>query len=241
MAPYRKYMFDLDFGRPPPPPVDENAPVEDAAEEEELPPPPMFSEEELNVAREAAFAEGQQAGRDEAARGVEQMAAAALVSLGNQMSNVFRQQEDASDTNARNAVRVAVAVLKKVLPAACAQGAFDEVIHVVEGVVDDILDEPRIIVKVAPALMGALGDRLQAVCSNHGFEGRVVVQEDARLLMGDCRVEWADGGAERDQARLLAEVEAAVERALNPPEHPPATAPADDISPNDADPAPVLP
>jgi flagellar assembly protein FliH len=30
-------------------------------------------------------------------------------------------------------------------------------------------------------------------------------------------VEWTDGGAERDQARLIQEIEAAVDRALDQP------------------------
>jgi flagellar assembly protein FliH len=113
---------------------------------------------------------------------------------------------------------VALAVLKKVLPAACELHAFDEVTRVVEEVVGHLLDEPRIIVKTAEPLVEAVRERLEAVCASHGFEGRVVVQADARLSPGDCRVEWADGGAERDQARLMADIEATIERSLAPPE-----------------------
>lgn len=220
MAPYRKYMFDVDFGRPAQAQAVVAEPEEDEPEEavEPEPPAPTFTEEELSFARDSAFEEGRQAGMGEALEQSERMIATALTALSDQMQTVFRQQEQANDENSRTATRVALAVLKKVLPAACETHAFDEVTRVVEGVVGHLLDEPRIIVKVADPLVEAVRERLEAVCAAHGFEGRVVVQADARLTPGDCRVEWTDGGAERDQARLIQDIEATVERALAPPE-----------------------
>lgn len=224
MAAYRKYMFDLDFGMPAQParaaePEEADAEGAEAeAEQPDEPPPPTFSLEELAFARDAAFEEGRQAGLAEAQEQTEQLTAAALASLAEQMQTVFRRQDEAHEANSRTAARVALAVLKKMLPAACETHAFGEVTRVVEEVVGHLLDEPRIIVKVAEPLVAAVRERLEAVCQTHGFEGRVVVQADPRLEGGDCRVEWTDGGAERDQARLMAEIEETVERALAPPE-----------------------
>lgn len=217
---YRKYMFDLDFDNPPPPPgtVIESEDEDEGEPVEEVPPPPMFSEEDLLLTREAAFTEGRQVGLDEASTLSERLQAAALAALAQQMDQVRRRQEEANDANARAAVRVAMAVLKKVLPAACERHAFDEVTRVVEEVVGHVLDEPRIIVRVAEPLIAGVRTQLEAVVQGQGFEGRVVFQPDDRLPLGDCRVEWTDGGAERDQARLMADIEAAVERALAPPE-----------------------
>lgn len=216
---YRKYMFDLDFDNPPPPPgTVVEVEDDDCAPVEETPPPPMFSEEDLLLTREAAFAEGRQAGLEEAATLSERLLAAAMAALTQQMDQVRRRQEEANDANARASVRVAMAVLKKVLPAACERHAFEEVTRVVEEVVGHVLDEPRIIVRVAEPLIEGVRAQMEAVVQGRGFEGRVVFQPDDRLPLGDCRVEWTDGGAERDQVRLMADIEAAVERALAPPE-----------------------
>lgn len=216
--PYRKFMFEVDFDRPhpPKPTVVEPAAVEEVIEAE--PPPPTFSEEELGIAREAAFEQGRQAGFNEASEATDRLIATALTSLSTQMDAVFRGQEEANDLNARNAVKVALAVVRKMLPAACEKHAFDEVARVVEEVVGHILDEPRIIVRVAALLVEPVRERLEAVAERQGFEGRVVVQADARLTPGDARVEWTDGGAERDQARLMGEIEATMERAMASPE-----------------------
>lgn len=217
----RKYMFDLDFDHPqvaqPAHHAEDEEELQEDAEEEE-PPPPMFSEEDLLLTREAAFEEGRQSGLEEANTATERLLASAIAAVSQQMDTVFRLQDEANDANARAAVRVALSVLKKVLPAACEQYAFAEVTRAVEEVVVHVLDEPRIIVRVAAPLVDGVRAQLDAAVQGRGFEGRVVVQADDRLPLGDCRVEWTDGGAERDQARLIADIEVAVERALAPPE-----------------------
>ena len=45
-----------------------------------------------------------------------------------------------------------------------------------------------------------------------GFEGRLSVQPDASVARGDCRIEWADGGVNRDTATTLAAIEDVVGR-----------------------------
>lgn len=225
MAAFRKYMFDLDFGQPSraaqaaaAAAAEEEAEEEDEQEQPDEPPPPTFSLEELSFARDAAFEEGRQSGLAEAQEQTERLIAEALTSLAEQMQAVFQRQDEANESHAHTAARVGLAVLKKMLPAAAETHAFGEVTRVVEDVVGHLLDEPRIIVKVAEPLVEAVRERLEAVCQAHGFEGRVVVQADGRLIAGDCKVEWTDGGAERDQARLMQEIEETVERALAPPE-----------------------
>lgn len=224
---YRKYMFDLDFDppgggtrlrgpvakdaepampEPPPPPV------------EVVPPPPTFSEEDLQLVRESAFEEGRHRGQEEAAQSAERHLADAMAMVAAGFPALMEAEARSADEAQRVAARVAMAVLRKVLPATCEANAFEEVVRTVLDCFSHVLDEPRIIVRVVADLVDPVRERLEAQAAQHGFEGRVVVQADPRLPPGDCRVEWTDGGAERDQARLIADIEAAVERALAPPE-----------------------
>jgi flagellar assembly protein FliH len=215
----RKFTFDHDFGPPPAAPLVRAEPVAARIEPDEdaPPPPPSFSEEELNLAREAAYEDGRQHGHAEAHDAINAHIAATLNDLGQQIVGLQRIQTETNEEIRHDSIRLAFAVLKKMLPAACTTHAFEEVAHVIEEVVGHLLDEPRIIVRVATDLVEPLRGRLEEVADAHGFEGRVVVQADARLVAGDCKVEWADGGAERDQARLMAEIEATIERAVTPP------------------------
>ena len=44
----------------------------------------------------------------------------------------------------------------------------------------------------------------------HSFEGRLVVLAEPDIAVGDCRIEWADGGINRDSAAADAAIGAAV-------------------------------
>ena len=65
------------------------------------------------------------------------------------------------------------------------------------------------------------------LAASTGFPGKLVILGDESLAGSDCRVEWADGGAERDTARTWQEIEAAVALACARIENPePAQPPA---------------
>ena len=218
MADPHRYMFDEDFT-----PVHNTRPLGDdqgdgtgaeGAAEPELPPPPTFSEEELNFARESAFDEGRRAGHAEGLEAGGQQIANVLTVLAQTLPLVAQEQARSNDQILQDAVRLTVATLRRAFPAMAERSAFEEVAKVVADLVPHLLDEPRIIVRVAAALVETIRERLAQIANQTGFEGRIVVQEDARLNPGDCKVEWADGGAERDLARLIGEMEQIVDRAI---------------------------
>ena len=55
---------------------------------------------------------------------------------------------------------------------------------------------------------------LSEIAERSGFAGRLVVLAAPDMVVGDCRIEWADGGATRDQAALQVAIGDAVERYL---------------------------
>ncbi len=222
---YPKYTFDLDFSQPLPrtkrgevgrpattQPVPEEPPPPPPP-----PPPPTFSEEELQMARETAFTEGVDAGRTAVLRSTEQALANALTVVATQVTGLFQAQRQAAAQAQRESIQVAMAVLHKMLPAACERHGLDEVVSVVSDMVKMILDEPRVIVRLAPTQVEEARERLTAACAHQGFEGRLLVEPDEHFSPGDCRVEWAHGGAIREQAQLMAEIDDAVARALASP------------------------
>jgi len=57
-----------------------------------------------------------------------------------------------------------------------------------------------------------LQERLTQLSASNGFEGRVVLIGDDAMGESDCRVEWADGGVEREAGRIWRAVEEALAR-----------------------------
>jgi flagellar assembly protein FliH len=49
----------------------------------------------------------------------------------------------------------------------------------------------------------------------HGYEGRLVVLGEPSVGIGDCRIEWADGGINRDAGLAEAAIAEAVARYIS--------------------------
>jgi flagellar assembly protein FliH len=57
---------------------------------------------------------------------------------------------------------------------------------------------PHIAVRVNEGLYAAAREKVDDIARAHGFAGRLVVLGEPNIAVGDCRIEWADGGVNRD-------------------------------------------
>ena len=221
MAKLQKYLFDLDFDAPEGPPHlgDEFAapPEEAMIEIEEAPPPPTFSEEELLLARDQAYLAGRQEALREAEAATERLAASALAALSERLTELVAGQQAAHEAGLRDAIAVALAVARKLLSEFARRHGLDEIEGVMAECLSHLDRDLRITVRVNPLQVDAVKAHAAQVAAGAAFEGKLHCTADPRVAPGDCRIEWGDGGAERDQARIWAEIEAVVERALTPP------------------------
>ena len=110
------------------------------------------------------------------------------------------------------AVEVAVAVARKLVPALIAQEPFAEIAALTGACFRELLASPHIVVRVNDALYAAARDRLDGIARASGYEGRLVVLGEPGIAFGDCRIEWADGGVNRDTAATEATIAEAVSR-----------------------------
>jgi len=110
------------------------------------------------------------------------------------------------------AVEVAVAVAGKLAPALIAREPFAEVSALASECFRELIASPHIAVRVNDALYAATRERLDAIARTGGFEGRMVVLAEPGIALGDCRIEWADGGINRDSAAADVAIGEAVSR-----------------------------
>ena len=62
------------------------------------------------------------------------------------------------------------------------------------------------------AMAATAKEKLEENARMRGFEGRLVVTPDEAMAPGDCRIEWADGGVNRDEAATLSAIDELVAR-----------------------------
>jgi flagellar assembly protein FliH len=113
------------------------------------------------------------------------------------------------------AVEVAVAVARKLAPALVAREPFAEIAALASECFQQLIASPHIAVRVSDALYAAAKEKLDDIVRAKSFEGRLVVLAEPDIAPGDCRIEWADGGINRDSAGTDAAIDEAVRRYIS--------------------------
>jgi flagellar assembly protein FliH len=180
--------------------------------------PKHFSEAEVDIFKKNAFEEGKLAGYEqgkaEALSDAASLTAQALAAIGATLPEAVEAAHRAREEAAAGAVTAMGAIARKLLPAMADQRAIEEIEALARDCLSRLAEEPRIVVKVAPDLAEAVRAKLETLGTQYGFAGRLVVMPDPGLPITDTRIEWADGGAERNVADIWKEIEDAIERYL---------------------------
>ena len=206
MALAEKFLFDFSF----------DAPGGDARHRGVVTPAePVFTRLELDAATAQARDEGHAAGMAEALSQREQQVSDALSAIAERLGAVLAEKASADRESERNTIELTRAIASKLFPALLRKGALAELEAVVIQCMHDTIGEPRLVLRVPDAIFEAAQQRIAPLAASNGYPGKVIILVDETLGESDCRVEWADGGAERDIARSWRDIDTAITRALS--------------------------
>lgn len=195
-----KFLFDLDF-----------APGATAAEK-----PVAAADHALRLAEAESkgFKDGYAAGERDATAEAERRRAAAFEQIGDALGRMVRGLDAVELRLESEAVEVAVAVARKLAPELIAQQPFAEIAALAADCFRQLHAAPHVVVRVNESLHEFARERLEDIARMRGFEGRMIVMGEPDIVLGDCRIEWADGGINRDRAAIEATIGASVARYL---------------------------
>ncbi len=171
--------------------------------------------EELEAARAQGFAEGRAQGREEMRRALEAQMAAALDRLAGAAERLFADRVRLQTLLEKEAVLVAHRLASVLAKSLIARFPLAEIEALLAEAMAAARREPRLVARVPEALVEPLEQRLEKLKLENGFLGDVVLLGDETLGPADCRIEWPDGGAERNLAALEAEIAEIVARHLD--------------------------
>jgi flagellar assembly protein FliH len=192
-----KFLFDTDFAGGPKKPVE-----------------PMITLAEHEVKLAEAETAGHQRGYAQAQHDAEVEANRRIAgTLENIAKSIAAASEALQAIEARlecEAVEVAVAVARKLAPTLVAREPFAEISALASDCFRQLIAAPHIVVRVNDAVYATAKEKLADIARARTFEGRLVVLAEPEIAVGDCRVEWADGGINRDSASADAAIGDAV-------------------------------
>ena len=176
--------------------------------------PPTFSVEDMEQARTEAHAAGRQEGMADAMAGIEQQVARTLDAMFSRLPKVFDEHAAWARTMETDALRLAVALVRKLSPELSRDRELPEVERVIREAFGFLTEQPKVMIRVAPALEDALRDKVSLMASRVGYEGQVVLVGDPDLPADDCRVSWQAGAVERSLDDTWQQIDQIVDRAL---------------------------
>ena len=186
---------------------------------EEPPPPPTFSEEELKKTKDEGYrqgySEGKEAGRNEAntkqaelaqhtSKMVQQLCSE-VSAMGERHQAAFRQQcSEVSKLVIAAARQVAGEAMDKA-PIAAIETMINQCLHV-------MIEEPRVTLHVHPDLAESAEKEIKQRLKQAGYDGAIIIETDENIALGDGRIDWRNGSAERSQDKIWHEIERIIQQ-----------------------------
>ena len=168
------------------------------------------------AAHEAALAQaeadGYRRGMAAAEARIEGRASAACERIAQAVATMAQELAAIEARLEAESVEVAVAVARKLAPELIAAEPLAEIAALASSCFHQLIAAPHVVVRIAEAIYESAQTRLGDIARLSGFEGRLVVLAEPGMALGDCRIEWADGGLSRDCAAVEAAIDDAVGR-----------------------------
>jgi flagellar assembly protein FliH len=192
-----KFLFNTDFG-----PIRE-APSKIAPEDHQA---------AIAAAELRGYQRGSTAAEAQARTEAERRTAAAYERIAAVLAGIVGEMKAIEGRLEAEAVDVAVAVASKLAPALMAREPFAEIAALAIECFNAFLAAPHVVVRVNNELYATARERLDELARSRGFEGRLVVLGETEIALGDCRIEWADGGVIRERTAVAAAIDDLVAR-----------------------------
>ncbi|MEW6450543.1 MAG: FliH/SctL family protein [Pseudomonadota bacterium] len=197
MAAAAKFQFDVDFGSS----VPAEKPISKADHAVAL-----------GEAESKGFRDGFAQAEKEAVAQAERRTAQAFEQIGATLGRIAGQLAEIEKRLEAEAIEVAVAVGRKLSHELVGREPFAEIAALAADCFRQLATTPHVVVRVNDALLDTARTRLEEIARMRGFEGRLVVIAEPEIALGDCRIEWADGGVTRDIDAIEAAITEAVSR-----------------------------
>jgi flagellar assembly protein FliH len=184
--PLRKYMFDRSF---------DGAAGTNAAERRG---PVTLKPEQLDAVKKDAYDMGVAAGKKAALDEQEQFVRATLAQIEAKTGALIQNLGEVHKEQDNQLRQTVMAIARKLLPDLTERNGVQEIQSMLNDVIAEMVHEPRLVVRIHESEFDIINAKINEITVQKAYPGKVVVLADADIARGDCRVEWADGGIERN-------------------------------------------
>ncbi|MEH6527319.1 MAG: hypothetical protein V7723_14705 [Sneathiella sp.] len=184
-----RFLFDREFS-------DSDGPANGAQKVSEG--TAVYTEQDLTEQKLEAFEEGVKSGQSQAMQTLENSLASSLETVAMQLQQLMTIQGSQLHAIKRDAASLALAAAGKLAPALIQHSPNSEVEKILKDCLSELPEEPRIVVRASEQTCDFLKGKVDAMSAQTGFQGNIILLPEDAMQPSECRVEWADGGVERN-------------------------------------------
>jgi len=164
-----------------------------------------------------AFLQGKEEGFAEAINAIEKNCELILNDIQQAVSVIMSRHEEQIATMEKQATSMVLAIVKKLAPAMVKEKPLEEIETLVHECMRNNPNEPRLVIRVDEQILPHLRRKIETIQTASDYNGQVVLVSEQMDNISDCRVEWLDGGAERDFNSLMSTIEEMVQKFIDAP------------------------
>jgi len=176
-----------------------------------------LSADKLEEVKAECYRQGVEAGKAEALSSIEQNSEYLLQNITGGIQNLQGQHDEYLSMMHRETANLARIIIRKFAPALLKKNPLDEIDLLVEQCLKNSPLEPRLVVRIDEEILPLLEEKIDKIKLSNSYAGQIVLIGEQMNNISDCRVEWADGGADRDFDTLMATIDTILDSFINAP------------------------
>lgn len=213
----QKFLFDRDFDleKAKQKQLEEEAAAQEAELIVEQPIEVTYTQEELDLARHEGFQQGLLEGTSKAEENQNKIIIGLLDRVGQKLHLLLEQDEMREKQSKTLALQATLHIVKTFWPKLQNSFSTQELNDFIAQSLAENSSETRIVLRVNDTELDLVAGMLPRIKELQGFQGKVITLSDDNVMAGDCKIEWADGGAEKLSRHTMQQVEGLIERMLS--------------------------
>ncbi len=183
--------------------VPETPDVRDAIVEEII----TYSEEEVAAKEKLAEERGYELGFKTAQESFEAQNSRLLEEINNRLLMLAANVGSKECELENQALEIARTAIGKLVPVIEKENAVALVNDFLAKNFKNFKNEAKLAFYFNPEVIPQVQENIARLANIHDFEGKIALHKDASLAASDCRIEWENGGVERNGAKMLEKID----------------------------------
>ncbi len=160
-------------------------------------------DEEVRRAEEKGYEKGVKSASTEQEAQTQEL----LAKISDVLQALFVASKERAVTLEEEYLRMSVEIVKHILPTLEASQAQTVIEKFLQDNFANFCGEERLSFSFNPSMVRPASEIISKLAAQNDFEGKIAIHKDESLSPADCRVEWLNGGVERNSDKMLEKVD----------------------------------